>query len=80
MEQSKAIINLFHPGEPIKEICRKLGVPKTIFIIQCCGSGQIFTGFDPDDPDPVPDLEPDPDVFESRFRIRSKFVRIRNSV
>jgi hypothetical protein len=29
MEQSKAIINLFRAGDPIKEICRKLGVPKT---------------------------------------------------
>jgi inhibitor of nuclear factor kappa-B kinase subunit alpha len=29
MEQSKAIVNLFHAGEPIPEISRKLGVPKT---------------------------------------------------
>jgi hypothetical protein len=32
MEQSKAIINLFHAGEPIPAISRKLGVPKTTFI------------------------------------------------
>jgi hypothetical protein len=29
MDQSKAIINLFHAGEPIPEGSRKLGMPKT---------------------------------------------------
>jgi hypothetical protein len=31
MDQSKAIINLFHADEPIPEISWKLGAPKTTF-------------------------------------------------
>jgi hypothetical protein len=39
MEQSKAIINLFHAGEPIPEIS---GVIEDHAADQCCGSGQKF--------------------------------------
>jgi hypothetical protein len=35
---------------------------------------KIYLGQDPD-----PDPEPDPDFFESRIRIRTKIVRIRNT-
>jgi hypothetical protein len=63
MEQSKAIINLFHTGEPIPEIS---GVIEDHAVDQCWGSGRILTGSGSDfkkrpDPDPDPDLVPDPD-------------------
>jgi hypothetical protein len=62
MEQSKAIINLFHAGEPIPEI---FGVIEDHAADQCCGSRRISTGSGSDfrrrpDPNPVPDPVPDP--------------------
>jgi hypothetical protein len=41
MKQSKAIINIFHAGEPIPEIS---GVIEDHAADQCCGSGRILTG------------------------------------
>jgi hypothetical protein len=69
MEQSKAIINLFHAGEPIPEIS---GVIEDHAVDQCCGSGQILTesryGSDfRKCPDPVPVPDPDPDLDPNKF-------------
>jgi hypothetical protein len=87
MELSKAIINLFHAGEPIPGIS---GVIEDHAADQCCGSGRILTGSrsgsdfrkrpDPvSDPDPVPDPvplpDPDPDL-DPKIFLTNFFLKI----
>jgi hypothetical protein len=81
---NKAIINLFHAGEPIPEIS---GVIEDHAADQCCGSGRILTGSGsnfqkrPDsdlDPVPVPDPDPDPDPnkFSANFFLKICLMKI----